>query len=419
MLSSWSSVTPYADLSTTWREGSGTVGWAGEADAGYPPLLRTVLPRHSEGCPGPSAARIREPADMELRVTWFMLPRQRPFRELHWLSRMPGVEVAAVGSPRPPEQVRFIGRPYRQPTRRFVEAGALAWLRGLDSVDTGAGWLASLELCSLITGQVSALARRRGQRQAVLVWANDPRTPLYQLPPYRQALRRARSADLFLCFTEAAREHCLELGLEAERCAVVLPGVDTALFHPAEVPMAEPVALFASPLAPNKGIDRVLQAHRLVRRRVPEARLMVLGRGPLEGLVRHEAARPDGGVTFLGGGDRLLVAEALRRAAVFVTAPRPTRVWNEQFGLAYVEAMASGLPVVTTVCGSNHEAVREPNLRVPDDAEALAAALLGFLGDPRRRARVGAANRRTVLERHQLDRQCERLGEVLRRFSGR
>src|SRR6266702_4548822 len=266
-----------------------------------------------------------------------MLPGQRPYRELHWLSRMPGAGITAVGEPRPPEDVEFVARPYRQPTTRFVEAGALAWLRGLDSLPETPGWLASLELCSLVTGQVSALARRRGQRQAVLVWANDPASPLYRLP----------------------------------------------------------------------------------RRQLPEARLLVLGRGPLEGLVRREAERPGGGVTFLGAGDRGRVASTLRRAAVFVTAPRPTPVWNEQFGLAYIEAMASGLPVVTTVCGSNHEAVREPNLRVPDDAEALAAALLGFLGDPRRRARVGAANRRTVLERHQLDRQCERLGEVLRRFSER
>lgn len=354
---------------------------------------------------------------MDLQVTWFMLPGQRPFRELHWLERMPGAEITAVGQPRPPEPVGFVARPYRQPTRRFVEAGALAWLRGLDSVPTGPGWLASLELCSLVTGQVSELARRRGQRQAVLVWANDPRTPLYRLPPYRQALRRARSADLFLCFVETARQHCLALGLEAERCEVVLPGVDTELFHPPAKPVAEPVALFASPLAANKGIDRVLEAHRLVRRRLPEARLEVLGRGPLEGLVRRLAARPGSGVRYLGAGDRGRVAEALRHAAVFVTAPRPTRVWSEQFGLAYIEAMASGLPVVTTACGSNYEAVREPNLRVPDDAEALAAALLEFLSDPRRRAGIGHANRRLVKERHQLDRQCARLGEVFRRFS--
>src|SRR6266511_1759362 len=208
---------------------------------------------------------------------------------------MPGTGLTAVGSLRPRERVRFIERPYRQPTHRFVEAGALAWLRGLDSVPVEPGWVASLELCSLVTGQVSALARRRRLRQAVMVWANDPRLPLYRLPLYRQAMRRARDADLFICFVEAAREHCVALGLPPERCRVVLPGVDAELYRPAAAPVAEPVALFASPLAGNKGIDRVLEAHRLVRRRLPDARLEVLGRGPLEGMVRREGERPAGG----------------------------------------------------------------------------------------------------------------------------
>jgi phosphatidyl-myo-inositol dimannoside synthase len=46
--------------------------------------------------------------------------------------------------------------------------------------------------------------------------------------------------------------------------------------------------------------------------------------------------------------------------------------------------MASWLPVVTTACWSNHEAVRPPNLRVADDAEALAEALAGSGPRPRR-----------------------------------
>src|SRR5438046_7889569 len=120
---------------------------------------------------------------------------------------------------------------------------------------------------------------------------------------------------------------------------------------------------------------------------------------------RREADERPEAVTFLGPLDRAGVAAALRRARVFVTAPRPTPVWNEQFGLAYVEAMASGLAVVTTACGSNHEAVRPPNERVPDDPEALAEALLGFLADPARRARVGAHNRRVAVEQHELRRQ--------------
>src|SRR4029450_6448837 len=115
---------------------------------------------------------------------------------------MPGARVTAVGDPRPPEAVPFVGRPYRRPTDRFVEAGAPAWPPGLGTRPGGgtggASRGAALEVSSLVTGRASALARRRRQRQAVLVWANDPQTPLYRLPPYRQALRRARPAALYM-----------------------------------------------------------------------------------------------------------------------------------------------------------------------------------------------------------------------------
>jgi len=90
-----------------------------------------------------------------------MLPGQQPWRELHRLSLMPGVRVTAVGDPEPPEAAGFVPRPYRRPTERFVEAGALAWLRGLGSLPGGDARVASFELCSLVTGQ----ARRRRQRQ--------------------------------------------------------------------------------------------------------------------------------------------------------------------------------------------------------------------------------------------------------------
>ena len=347
-------------------------------------------------------------------LAWLMLPGQRAYRELHWLSLMEDVEVVSVGTPRPPERVRFVERPYRRLTRRFTEAAALAWIRELDSIPM-TDWVVTLELCSLVTGQAERLIRRRGGWRAVMVWGNDARNPLYRLPPYRQALERSRGADLFLCLVHAARNHCIALGLPEERCMVVHPGIDTDLFHPPDRPVTEPVAAFVSPLASNKGLDRVLEAFRLVTARIPEARLLVAGRGPLEPEVRREASRRPGAVTYLGPLHREGVAATFRQAAVFVTAPRPTRVWNEQFGLAYVEAMASGLAVVTTATGSNHEAVPDPNLRLPDDAEALAEGLIGFLGDPERRVAVGWGNRDYVIEHHEVHRQSALMREAFER----
>jgi len=344
-------------------------------------------------------------------LLWAMLRGQRPWRELHWLSMMPSTRVTAVGESRPPDAARFVPSRYRQPVGRFVEAGALAWLRDLRSVDGSFDWMASLEPFSLVTGQVAREASRRRSRHAVLVWHNFSQTPLYTLPPYRQAWLRARDADLFLCLVEAAKDHLLDMGVPEDSCSVVRPGVDVELFVPASEPVTEPVCVFASPLAENKGIDRVLEAFVMVGAHLPEARLVVAGRGPLESVVRAAAER-DRRITYLGGLDRAGVVRALQAGSLFVTAPRANRVWNEQFGLSYIEAMACGLVVVTTVCGSNHEAVHPPNVRVPDDAEALAEAMITFLADERRRIEVGVANRQYVLERHDERTQAIAMGQA-------
>jgi glycosyltransferase involved in cell wall biosynthesis len=346
----------------------------------------------------------------DLSLLWLTLPESRPGRELAWLAGMPDAHVAAVGEVPTGDPVAFIERPYRRITRRFVEAGALAWFEDLDTVapEPAPGWVASLELCALVTGQATTLADRLGARQAILTWGNDARNPLYRIPPYRQALRRAKGADLIVCLIEAARDHCLELGFAEDQLAVVLPPLDTDRFHPPAMPVEAPVAAFISPLATNKGIDRVLDAWPLVRAAVPEATLVVAGRGPLEPLVQERAAA-DPSIRFVGSLPGDGVAELLREVAVFVTAPRPTRVWNEQFGLAYVEAMASGVPIVTTECGTNHEAVLPPSIRVPDAVGPLAEGLVHFLGDPALRRRIAPELRQVVVERFERTQQLAAL----------
>ncbi|WP_404382435.1 glycosyltransferase family 4 protein [Knoellia locipacati] len=346
-------------------------------------------------------------------ILWARLPDQRPKRELFWLSLMPNTEVTEVGSPRthPPESgIEWIDRSFRRPVSRFVEAGAFGWLRDLSSVDPRPfQWVASLELCALVTGQLSAYAARHGIRQVVVTWENMSHQPLYRIPPYAQATRRALGADLMLCPIEAARDHLLALDYPAERIHVVAPGVDHHRLRPAEELGVHKVGgqiAFVSPVAGNKGVDRVLQAFDLVRRSEPEARLVVAGAGPLVGLVREAEQRTGGAVRYLGTRSPAEIAELLATSDVFVTAPRATWKWNEQFGLAYLEAMAAGIPIVTTACGTNHEAVRPPNLRVEDTPSALAEGLLHFLRDDGARADVGAANRRTVLERHDMTTQA-------------
>lgn len=364
---------------------------------------------------------------MTRRMLWVSLPDQRARRELYWMSRMPQTKVTALAAQQPVGDIEWVPSGYRRPIKRFVEAGALAWVHGLQDQDPHQfDWVATLELCSLVTGQAARWRERqegpksggrvaRRPLQAVITWENLPHQPLYKIPPYRQALRASRGADLWLCMVEAAREHLLENGFEEDRIRVVKPGVDTDLFTPA--PRAtdstgEPVVVFTSPLAANKGIDRVLEAMRLVRRELPDARLVVAGNGPLRELVQTEAREHPGRVQLCGQLDAAGVAGLLASAAVFCTAPRATWKWTEQLGLAYLEAQSCGLPVVTTRCGTNDEAVRPPNLLVEDDSQQLADGLLHFLTDPALAAQVGAANRARMLAEHDLSTQCAVMGEA-------
>lgn len=344
-------------------------------------------------------------------MLWVSLPDQRPRRELYWMSRMPGTDVTALAAQEPVGDITWVPSTYRRPVKRFVEAGALAWVNGLDRQDPASyDWVTTLELCSLVTGQASKWRRGGKVLQAVITWENLPHQPLYKVPPYKQALDSARDADLYLCTIDAARNHMLDNGFEDHKIRVVKPGVDTTVFAPAAEPTHDPVVVFCSPLAPNKGIDRVLDAMRLVRATVPEARLVVAGNGPLRGLVERAAADPRTGVHIAGQLDAHGVANLLAGAAVFCTAPRPTWKWTEQLGLAYLEAQACGIPVVTTRCGTNDEAVQPPNDLVDDDVEALADALVTQLTDRDRRVRIGATNRERMVVEHDLATQCARMG---------
>lgn len=200
--------------------------------------------------------------------------------------------------------------------------------------------------------------------------------------------RLVAEADALVVPSLAARERLVALGAPGAASAHVLGHVvrDFAAAAPgAAARAAPPRALVVSRLAREKGVDLAIDA--CARAGLP---LTICGDGPLREELRAHAARAGADVAFTG---RVEAAELARLRAAASVALVPSRA-HETFGLAALEAMAAGLPVVATRAGALAELEGDATLVAPGDVPALAAAARAALDDPGAPAAALAAARR-------------------------
>ncbi|HVS82279.1 MAG TPA: glycosyltransferase family 4 protein [Pyrinomonadaceae bacterium] len=168
-------------------------------------------------------------------------------------------------------------------------------------------------------------------------------------------------------------------------------------------------------LAPIKGQETFLRAAAIVSSRRDDVDFIIAGedkartgenRRLLERMVDELELRER--VRITGWADD--VAELLRSFDVFVSSSR-----SESFGIAIIEAMANGVPVVSTMTAGAREIIDEDKTGrlVPiGDAEALAEAICELLNDPKTRERLATNALRMVSERFSLDRMVARTEQV-------
>ena len=160
----------------------------------------------------------------------------------------------------------------------------------------------------------------------------------------------------------------------------------------------EPTVVSVAGLEPRKRIDDLLRAVWLLRDRHPELCLRLVGDGPQRRALEHLARELelDGRVTFVG---RVAHEQALAETAAATVFALPSI--DEAFGVAYVEAMAAGVPAIGSRGEGGPEeiaAAGEGMLLVPPgDVEALAGVIDGLLRDEAWRADVGRRARATAL----------------------
>jgi len=225
-----------------------------------------------------------------------------------------------------------------------------------------------------------------------------------------------RAPRALLVNSHAARRNAEALGVDPMAIHVLPNAISLLDFdasapsdgHPARALLPPLTVAAVGRLVPAKRFDRFLEALALARREVPELCGVLIGDGP-ERDALHAAAEARGllpdGVRFLGRRDD--IPALLHGAAMYALTSD-----HEGFPNVVMEAMAAGLPVITTPAGDAGVVVEDEvtgYVVPPSDVAGVAERMVRLARSPELRRRFGDAGRRRVEEEYSFERLGERL----------
>jgi glycosyltransferase involved in cell wall biosynthesis len=240
--------------------------------------------------------------------------------------------------------------------------------------------------------------RRLAVRSESSIWKKAKQLRWYSFIGMQK--RVARAMGRIITVSRSARDDIArEFKMPLTRLAVIPNGIDTRRFHPIQGITRVPYRLITTTSAdtPLKGLEHLLRAISLLTTAYPRLQLVVVGRPKLKSpIVSLIAALGIGSrIRFTGAIDH---AEYIRQYARASAAVVPSLY--EGFGLPAGEAMACGVPVISTTAGALPEVVGDAGLQVPPaDSRALARAIETVCNDPELADYLGRSGYRRITTR--------------------
>jgi phosphatidylinositol alpha-1,6-mannosyltransferase len=279
-------------------------------------------------------------------------------------------------------------------------------------------------------GLLAARGRQAGAIR-VLASTHGHEVGWSMLPVARSVLRRiGDDADIVTFVSRYTRARFASAFGPAAALEYLPPGVDTDRFHPDPGGRTElraryclgqrPTVLCLSRLVPRKGQDMLIRALPEIRRRVDGAALVVAGGGPYLGALRRLAQHHGvaGHVTFTGAvpAAELPAYHALADVFAMPCRTRGAGLDVEGLGIVFLEASATGVPVIAGCSGGAPETVQHNKTGLVVDGRSIgqvADAVAHLLGNPDRAAAMGAAGRHWVTAQWRWDTLAARLADLL------
>lgn len=282
--------------------------------------------------------------------------------------------------------------------------------------------LNSAELYSFISCQCAKYAKKAKKPLTISVWETIPTLPINFLPPHSLNVKATQSyADIFIAHTYRAANYLRSLSVPDEKIKVVYPGIDIERFSPSKKHSHDKLRiLFVGRFDKEKGLLFLLQAFAQLFKEDPSIELWIRAKrrtGQLEALAYTYARRYP--IKFLDYVNYDKLSEICQQCDV-LCLPSVDRykwgikIWEEQFGFVLMEAMACGLPIITTNCGAIAEVVGSENLIIRQrSADDLYCALKKVKEDKSYRKNVSKLNRARAEELFDIEKQRGRLGKIL------
>lgn len=178
-----------------------------------------------------------------------------------------------------------------------------------------------------------------------------------------------KNADLFLCYTERARKVLILEGVNKSKIKVIRLGVDLKKFKPAKRNNKKLTILFVGRLVEEKGIKDLFTAYKKIK----NCNLKIVGNNK----INYEK-----------------MSKIYQKADIFAMPSKSTKIWEEQYGMVLIEAMASGLPIVAYKSGAIPELLNDAGILVDEgDINGLSRAMLNLINSPNLRHKLGKMSR--------------------------
>ncbi|MEM9365514.1 MAG: glycosyltransferase family 4 protein [Planctomycetota bacterium] len=288
--------------------------------------------------------------------------------------------------------------------------------------------------CHYVNLATSLASVWKGSEKPLLVHAHGydvtwdyrlPRRPHVRIfsGKYVERVRKLSERAYFLANSQCTAERLRAIGIPAERIVIKYLGVPVP-DHPVTRPENRAIQiLFLGRLVNFKGPEQTLRAFELACRDGLQAKLVMAGDGPLRAScekIRRESPFADR-IQILGSVDAMKGEQLRRQSSIFTAHNQKCCVTNQEeaYGVSVVEAMASGLPVITGRNGGVCETVVHGEtglLFQPGDVAAHARGLLELAAKPNRCERLGDAGFRRAKKVFSIEAERATWSEILDRI---